>query len=119
MEEIDDESSVLSVKQRKVLVKVFRNLLGYFGVYSLSQQLDKFITSSDLAKINIMPAVIGLNLAFGIQIYLNYKIKKEIRIKNKTDDGESGAAASLLSWTGLTTVFNALTQTTTTLCANG
>jgi hypothetical protein len=118
MEDVDDESSVLTVKQRKVLTKVFRNLLGYFGVYSLSQQLDKFIKSEDMTKINIMPAVIGLNLAFGIQIYLNYKIKKEIRIKNKTDDIESGAA-SLLSWTGLTTVFNALTQTTTTLCANG
>jgi hypothetical protein len=66
MEDVDDESAVLTVKQRKVLTKVFRNLLGYFGVYSLSQQLDKFIKSEDMTKINIMPAVIGLNLAFGI-----------------------------------------------------
>lgn len=57
-------------------------------------------------------------MAFGIQIYLNVLRRKEIRAKNKTDDIESGTA-SLLSTTGLTTLFNALTQTTTTLCANG
>ena len=32
---------------------------------------------------------------------------------------EDGACASLFSTAGLTTVFNAMTQTTTTLCANG
>lgn len=43
MEDIDDESTILTVKQRKILTKVVRNLLAYFGLYFLSQQLDKFI----------------------------------------------------------------------------
>ncbi len=118
MEDSGDDGSVLTVKQRKILIKVFRNLLGYFGLYFLSQQLDKFIKVEDLDKINLLPAFIGLNIAFGIQIYLNYARKQEIKAKNKADDIESGSA-SLLSATGLTTLFNALTQTTTTLCANG
>ena len=43
IEESEDESAILTVKQRKILTKVMRNLLGYFGLYFLSQQLDKFI----------------------------------------------------------------------------
>lgn len=41
------------------------------------------------------------------------------RTAAKSDDISSGVGASLFSSTGLTTVFNAMTQTTTTLCANG
>ena len=39
--------------------------------------------------------------------------------KYDDSDIEVGFASGMLSTTGLTTVFNALTQTTTTLCANG
>lgn len=58
-------------------------------------------------------------MAFITQIYLNYQTRKEINSKLKTDDIEGGVGASLMSSTGLTTIFNAMTQTTTTLCANG
>ena len=43
MEDCDDESTILTVKQRKILTKVVRNLLAYFGLYFLSQQLDKVV----------------------------------------------------------------------------
>lgn len=46
-------------------------------------------------------------------------MRKEIASKTKTEDIESGTLKSLMSSTGLTTIFNAMTQTTTTLCANG
>jgi hypothetical protein len=39
--------------------------------------------------------------------------------RQKSEDLEGGVGASLFSSTGLTTIFNAMTQTTTTLCANG
>jgi hypothetical protein len=66
-----------------------------------------------------MPAFIGIELAFVLQIYLNHQKRKEIQSRLKSDDIESGVGASLFSSTGLTTIFNAMTQTTTTLCANG
>jgi hypothetical protein len=81
MEDSDDESSILTVKQRKILTKVIRNLLGYFGVYFLSQQLDKFVRVEDMENINIAPAVIGIDLFFVIQLYLNYAKRKHIRSK--------------------------------------
>lgn len=44
-----------------------------------------------------------------------------MKSKNKgSDDLEGGSSfATMMSSTGLSTIFNALTQTTTTLCANG
>lgn len=64
------------------------------------------------------PAMIGINVAFAIQMYLNYAKKAEIQSRMKAEDKEVGAT-SLLSAAGITTLFNAMTQTTTTLCANG
>jgi hypothetical protein len=49
-----------------------------------------------------------------IQLVKNYRLRKQIAAA-KGDESGSG----FLGATGLTTVFNALTQTTTTLCANG
>lgn len=81
MEDIDDDSSFLTVKQRMILAKVIRNLLGYFGIYFLSQQLDLFIRVENIENINIAPAVIGIDLFLGIQMYLNWSKRKEIRSK--------------------------------------
>lgn len=65
--------------------------------------------------------MIGLELAFVLQMYLNYRKRKEILARSalKKDDLGHGIGASLFSSTGLTTLFNTMTQTTTTLCANG
>lgn len=54
-------------------------------------------------------------------MYQNYKTRKVIleRSAKSKDDLEHGVGASLFSSTGLTTLFNAMTQTTSTLCANG
>jgi len=117
MEDEVDESVILTKKQKHILFKVIRNLLAYFGVYFLSQQIDKFVKQEDIEKINMTPAMIGINVAFAIQMFLNYTKKAEIKARNKADDKES--QTSLLSAAGLTTLFNAMTQTTTTLCANG
>lgn len=92
--------------------------MGYFGLYFLSSQLDIYILpSDDLTKIEMMPPFIGLELAFVLAMVLNYQKRKEIRLKNP--DMPQGLFASMFSSTGLTTIFNAMTQTTTTLCANG
>lgn len=53
--------------------------------------------------------MIGLELAFIIQMYLNYKTRKEIKSRLKSEDLENGVGASLFSSTGLTTIFNAMT----------
>jgi len=69
---MEDESTILTVKQRKILTKVIRNLVGYFGIYFLSQQLDMFVRAQDIENINIAPAVIGIDLFFAIQLFLNW-----------------------------------------------
>lgn len=76
-------------------------------------------SSDEFYKIEIVPAFIGLELAFLMKMYLNYQTRKELAQKNKAGDVESGVGAGLFSSAGLTTIFNAMTQTTTTLCANG
>jgi hypothetical protein len=120
---IEDESadgSFLTKKQIHLLLKVIMNLMAYFGLYFLSAQLDLHLkTSDEFFKVQLMPAFIGIELAFVLQIYLNHQKRKEIQSRMKSDDIESGVGASLFSSTGLTTIFNAMTQTTTTLCANG
>lgn len=120
IEDTIDESALLTKKQTRLLTKVITGLMAYFGIYFLSTQLDIVLKpSDDLEKIQIVPAMIGLELAFILQIYLNYRQRKEIQSRLKADDLESGVGAGLFSSAGLTTVFNAMTQTTTTLCANG
>lgn len=45
-----DETSlfgILSAKQGKLLVKVIKNLMGYFGLYFLTAQLDNYIMATD------------------------------------------------------------------------
>lgn len=64
-----------------------------------------------------MPAAIGIEVAYLAKLFLNYK--KRQSIKKRQAGLEDGAYAGVFSWAGLTTVFNAMTQTTTTLCANG
>jgi hypothetical protein len=61
--------------------------------------------------------LIGVELAFMIKLYLNYRTRQAILKRNA--GVEDGAYSGVFSWAGLTTVFNAMTQTTTTLCANG
>jgi hypothetical protein len=67
--EDEDESGLffLTRKQTKLLLKVLRSLMAYFGLYFLSQQLDKHLkTSDDFDKIQILPAVIGIEAALVI-----------------------------------------------------
>ncbi len=116
----DASTSILSPKQLRLLLKVLMNLMTYFGLYFLSAQMDLHLKTSDnFNKIAIGSAMIGLELAFAAQIYLNHQTRKDILSRTKQEDIESGVGASLFSTTGLTTIFNAMTQTTTTLCANG
>ena len=42
-EEVDEDGGILSSKQIKLLFTVARNLLGYFGLYIASGELDKHI----------------------------------------------------------------------------
>ena len=44
--------------------KIAINLMGYFGLYYLSGQLDLYLTASDeIEKIELLPAVIGVETA--------------------------------------------------------
>jgi hypothetical protein len=38
---------LLTLKQSKLMQKVLMSLLGYFGVYSLSAQLDLYVIATD------------------------------------------------------------------------
>jgi len=103
-----------------LLSKVIRNLFLYFGLYFLSQQLDQSVKIADFENLNILTAVAALNSFFAIQLFLNFRSRRAIEAANKKKgEPETGTFASLMSSTGLTTIINALTQTTTTLCANG
>jgi len=79
VEETLDDSSFLTKKQLKLLLKVLMNLMAYFGLYFLSVQMDLHLkTSDEFYKIQIAPAAIGLETAFIMRMYLNYKTRKEI-----------------------------------------
>jgi hypothetical protein len=106
---------IMSTKQTNLLLKVMMNLLGYFGIYFLAGHLDLYILASDQIS-NMIPAAIGIETAMVIKLYRNYVTRQKILKKEGIEDC---ASASLFSSAGLTTVFNAMTQTTTTLCANG
>jgi hypothetical protein len=63
----DNSSFILTKKQTKLLAKVMINLMCYFGLYFLSGQLDIYVVSSDeLSKIQLMPAILGLEIAFAL-----------------------------------------------------
>ena len=115
-----DGDTLMSKKQTKVLVRVLGSLMCYFGLYFLACHLDIVLKpSDDLDKLQILPAFIGIELAFIILLYQNRVARNEYISRQKSEDLEGGVGASLFSSTGLTTIFNAMTQTTTTLCANG
>lgn len=63
-EDLDEDAGILSDKQIKLLFVVARNLLGYFGLYMISGELDKHITHKELVSINMGPAVTALSSAF-------------------------------------------------------
>jgi hypothetical protein len=72
-------------------------------------------------KLEFQSAIVFLELAMVIQVCVMRSKRSEI-IKAQIAAGmidEKTANASYFSVAGITTVFNALTQTTTTLCANG
>ncbi len=43
MEDNDDDDTILTPKQIKILTNVIRNMAGYFGLYTISGELDKHI----------------------------------------------------------------------------
>ena len=63
-EELDEEAGLLSPKQLKLLFTVARNLLGYFGLYILSGELEKHIVQKDLGSVNLGPGVAAIQAAF-------------------------------------------------------
>ena len=116
-EDMDDEAGLLSGNQIDLLFTVCRNMLGYFGLYSVSGELDRFMIMKPETVVNystLMPSIIALQFAFLIQLIKNYRKRAAIARALGQDSN-----AGFLGATGLTTLFNALTQTTTTFCANG
>ena len=78
--ELNDENSfmgILSLNQVRLLQKIAINLLGYFGVYFLSGQLDEFVVpNTDIyEKIQVMPAAIAIELALSVKLYMNYRTR--------------------------------------------
>jgi len=48
---------------------VARNMVSYFGLYSISGELDKFIVLKDSKEINwriLLPSIVALQVAFMI-----------------------------------------------------
>lgn len=65
LEDGTDDGSFLTKKQMKLLIKVLISLMGYFGLYYLSGQLDLHLkTSDEFFKIQLLPACIGIEVAF-------------------------------------------------------
>lgn len=114
---IDSDDSLLSSLQTGHLVQILQSMLFYFALYSLSGELDTLL---DLHKPkgpmfdSIMVPALALESALLISLVNNYRLRKQIAAAK----GET-SALGFLGATGLTTIFNALTQTTTTLCAGG
>ena len=55
-EDFDEDAGLLSPKQMKLLFKIARNLLAYFGIYSLAGVRDKHVVHKELATVNLVPA---------------------------------------------------------------
>lgn len=114
----DDEEgdSLLTGFQIQALTNIIVHLLAYFSLYMLSGSFDELIdlkTKKGMFE-SISVGAAALQVSLLIQMIKNYSLRKQIA-EAKGDASGSG----FLGATGLTTVFNALTQTTTTLCANG
>ena len=98
-------------------MSVLQNLFAYFALYTLSGELDALIDLKKAKKTNfdsILLSAVAIQTSLLIQLVRNYRIRKAIALAKGDESG-----STFLGATGLTTVFNALTQTTTTLCANG
>jgi hypothetical protein len=111
----------------KILIRVARDLAAYFGIYYLTSKFDQIFTFKEdaLDKLqndtSFLIAVVFVELALLVQVMIIRSKRSEI-IKAQIAAGmidEKTANQSFFSAAGLTTLFNALTQTTTTLCANG
>ena len=59
-----------------------RDLLAYFGLYSLAGLLDKHIVQKELASVSgkLVPAFVALQLALLIQMIDNYQRRKAYAI---------------------------------------
>ena len=107
---------ILSSLQISNLISVTQHMLIYFSLYLMSGELDELL---DVKKVkgnmfeNLMFPAIALQFALLISIIKNYRLSSQIaEAKGETSNAFLGA-------TGLTTIFNAITQTTTTVCAGG
>jgi hypothetical protein len=77
IESDEDDDSILSPKQMKLMWGVVRNMAGYFGLYMLSGELDDHIQQKELASINLTQGVIAIQIAFLIQMYSNWSKRCE------------------------------------------
>ena len=107
----------MSPKQQKLLIRVFRDLCAYFGVYYLSSQLDNIFTPKEDAldkirnDVGFLSSIVFLELALIIQVCIMRNKRSSIllaQIKAGMID-EATANASVFSVAGLSTLFNALT----------
>uniref|UniRef100_A0A7S3CTZ0 Uncharacterized protein n=1 Tax=Strombidium rassoulzadegani TaxID=1082188 RepID=A0A7S3CTZ0_9SPIT len=125
--EDSDSESIISPKQQKLLTRIVRDLAAYFGIYYISDKFDQILTFKEDAldplpqDASFIFAIALIELALVIQVLVMRHKRSQI-IKAQVAAGmidEKTASQSVFSAAGLTTLFNALTQTTTTLCANG
>ena len=117
----------MSKKQQKLLTRVVRDLCAYFGIYYMSQEVDKLFQLQEdgieLAhtSLKFQAAVVLTEIALIMQVCI-IRSKRTRILQAQINAGmidEETANASYFSITGITTLFNALTQTTATVCANG
>jgi uncharacterized membrane protein len=112
----DDDMQLLSGAQLTILVSMLQHLLGYFGLYSLAGPMNDLVDLKSKKNMfeSLALGAAALQISLLIQIVSNFRMRKAIA----TAKGDV-SSASFLGATGLTTIFNALTQTTTTLCSGG
>ena len=85
-----------------------RNLLAYFGLYTLSYEVEKRLQAKDLdapvVGLGAGPGLVAIEIAFIFQIWKNYRLRSAIAAA-KGEESQSGFFGAA----GITTVFNALT----------
>ena len=67
MEDLYDDESFLSPNQVSLLFTVLRNLLWYFGLYSISGELDTMLKQKDALADSwrqLLPAIVAVEAAF-------------------------------------------------------
>jgi hypothetical protein len=80
----DEEPSIVSPKQMKLLTRVFRDMCTYFGLYYFSAELDKILVVKEDAldsigeNSRIICAVVFLELAMLIQVCIMRKKRNDI-----------------------------------------